>query len=58
LDAIDEMDGVSDSALGVGDHRPADVADLFGAQPGSDAQQNDDTVTDWVASRRHGGERR
>jgi len=28
---IDEMDGVGDGALGIGDHRPADVADLFGS---------------------------
>jgi hypothetical protein len=29
----DEMDRVADGALGIGDHRPADVADLFGRQP-------------------------
>src|SRR6516165_1900306 len=29
--AIDEMDGVGDGALGISDHRPADVADLFGS---------------------------
>ena len=28
---IDEMDGVRDGALRIGDHRPADVADLFGS---------------------------
>jgi hypothetical protein len=27
------MDRVADGALGIGDHRPADVADLFGRQP-------------------------
>src|SRR5215472_1809868 len=54
--AIDETDGVGDGALGVRDHRPADVADLFGPQPGPDAQQNDDAVPDRVATGRQSGE--
>ena len=30
--AIEEMDGIGGGVLSIGDHRPANVADLFGPQ--------------------------
>jgi hypothetical protein len=54
---VREVDGVADRALGVGDHVPGQAADLLGAEPGLDAEQDHDAVALGIARVRDLAER-